>query len=493
MSGPVVAPPGAAKTLIQALVHERHLTREQVIEVLDRRAQAMEIHDFAVSLRQIDRWLAGKVATAPRPSVCRVLEAEFGFPVVQLLAPDDHDPELGIAGRRSPVTNSQHEWRSVRRYLNAHRAQLAKIAAGLYHPEMVVPNTSLLTRPDLMPSEPAPLEDIELRWESAPPVSIDGTEPEARAQFPLRTPDYFYDRYTAAIRYLEAPTLFENRPSYRLTQVCWDGPRQGALAFGSAAYFDKLDISEALGHEFAAVCLTQQGNSEQAKQIGWRDLPFRRVVGDPFDLASRAVIPAITTLTLIQGADSQARFLLHWRDPTKVATAGGLYDVVPAGEFQPSSVYPYDSTNDFNLWRNIVREFSEELLGTPEHDGSRSQPIDYDRWPLYRGLTRARARGAVRAFCFGVGFDALTLAATIPTVVVIDEDAFEELFGQIVQANSEGIIITNEEGRNNPDLALGIPFSAESVEKFLTSKPMAPPGAACLALAWRHHDLLLAR
>jgi len=42
------------------------------------------------------------------------------------------------------------------------------------------------------------------------------------------------------------------------------------------------------------------------------------------------------------------------------------------------------SVNDLGLWRNIVREYSEELLGTPEHDGTRSQPIDYANWPLYQ-------------------------------------------------------------------------------------------------------------
>jgi len=31
------------------------------------------------------------------------------------------------------------------------------------------------------------------------------------------------------------------------------------------------------------------------------------------------------------------------------------------------------------------------LLGAPEHDGSRSTPIDYDAWPFYRQLGQARA------------------------------------------------------------------------------------------------------
>jgi hypothetical protein len=139
----------------------------------------------------------------------------------------------------------------------------------------------------------------------------------------------------------------------------------------------------------------------------WADLPFRALIGDPFDLRRRAIVPAITTLTLRRDpARGTANFLLHWREPDKVATAGGLFDAIPAGEFQPSSLSPWDQTNDFDLWRNIAREFSEELLGAAEHDGSSSEPIDYESWPLFRALTRARNERRLRAFCFGVGLDA---------------------------------------------------------------------------------------
>ena len=63
-------------------------------------------------------------------------------------------------------------------------------------------------------------------------------------------------------------------------------------------------------------------------------LPFRSLIGDPFDPARRAVIPAITTLTIrLRRYPAEPSFLLHWRDPAKVATAGGMYDVIPAGEF----------------------------------------------------------------------------------------------------------------------------------------------------------------
>jgi hypothetical protein len=257
----------------------------------------------------------------------------------------------------------------------------------------------------------------------------------------------------------------------------------GRMDFGPSTYFDKLDISEALGHEYARAA-TGRG----AAGVTWRDLPFRRLT-DPFDLGSRHVIPAITTLTLRRDRElGTAVFLLHWRDPARVATAGGIYDVIPAGEFQPSSIGPWSLADDLDLWRNIVREYSEELCGEPEHDGSRGTPVDYDGWPFYRAINRARASGRLTAYCLGVGLDALTLAATIPTVVVIDDDAFDEVFGDVVESNAEGVTVKSLRGDRS---AKGIPFTEENVDRLVLDEPMAPPGSACLYLAWQHRDLLL--
>lgn len=397
----------------------------------------------------------------------------------------------------SPAYVSQQQWRAVRRHLNHHRAELARAATALYQSAIRLRSTPLLARTDWIPRGPVRLEDIELEWLEGPhPVAIDGSEPEAHAQLPLRTDSYRFDRYTSAIRYVEPPTLFENRPSYRLLDLSWAESGHGRMVFGLGTYFEKLDISEAIGHEFAALWLRHAHHAHSAwdsaeTQRGrqsWAQLPFRRLIGDPFDLRGRAVIPAITTLMLRRRQDGSASFLLHWRDPAKVATAGGLYDVMPAGEFQPAGIGPWNHANDFDLWRNIVRELSEELLGTPEHDGSHTGPIAYDEWPLYRTLNRARAEHRVRAYCLGVGFDALTLAATIPTVLVIDENVFDEVFGEIVRTNAEGITITALDGSRS---AAGIPFSEDNVRRFLEREPMASPGAACLALAWRHRSTLL--
>ncbi len=73
--------------LLQALMRQRHLTREQTVEKLHRRARQLGIKDFALSVRQLDRWLAGDIATQPHPTARLVLEAEFGYPIKQLLSP----------------------------------------------------------------------------------------------------------------------------------------------------------------------------------------------------------------------------------------------------------------------------------------------------------------------------------------------------------------------------------------------------------------------
>jgi transcriptional regulator with XRE-family HTH domain len=394
----------------------------------------------------------------------------------------------------SPVHVSQHQWRTVRRYLNAHRAELTRAAVGLYPPALRLHDTPLLARPEWIPRQPVRLEDIELAWvDDPPPVAVDGSEPEVHGLLPLRTSLRRYDRYTSAIRYVDAPALFENRPSYRLLELCWTDDGRGRMAFGSSTYFEKLDLSEAVGHEFAAVRMREEhrggsAGTPSARQH-WGQLPFRRLIGDPCDLGARSVIPGICTLILRRRANGDASFLLHWRDPAKVATAGGLWDVMPAGEFQPAGIGPCDRTDDFDLWRNIVRELSEELLGTPEHDGSHSGPLTYERWPLYRTLQSARCQGRLHVSCLGVGCGALTLATTIPTVLVIDEDVFDEVFGEIVPANDEGVAITALPGDRS---AAGIPFTEDNIRRLLQREPLSASGAACLALAWRHRDTLLA-
>lgn len=395
--------------------------------------------------------------------------------VRSLIAADDASPE---------IATSRLRWRTQRRWLNQHRSELAQLAVQLYPAECRVPRTPLIAHTGWIANEPVELADLDLTLSEQPhPAAVDGSEPETAAVRPLRVGATHFERYTSVIKHLDPPTLFESRPSYRLLGASLDKRK---FDFGLAAYFDKLDVSEALGHEMALACMDGGIPSSPAGMSGV--LPFRDLIGDPFDASRRAIIPAITTLTIrLRRYPAAPSFLLHWRDPAKVATAGGVYDVIPAGEFQPSSVAWWDRANDFDMWRNIVREYSEELLGEPEFDGTRTQPIDYGNWSLYRDLSQARQAGTVGAFFLGIGVDALTLAATMLTVVVIDDDMFEQVFGDAVRYNDEGEIVSVGGGTPTE----GIPFTAEAVDRMLKSEPMASPGAACLALAWKHRDQLL--
>jgi transcriptional regulator with XRE-family HTH domain len=402
--------------------------------------------------------------------------------------------ELGLSSRPPPVdyndvpeavTVSRLRWRTERRWLNTHRDGLAKLAVGLYPMDWVVPRSPVIAHPSWRLDSPVDLGQLHLRLdEERHPVEVDGSESETEPVRPLRTLDDRFDRYSSAVRYLDSPALFESRPSYRLLSGTL---ATGVLDFGLATYFDKLDISEALGHELAGICEALGGVPRSVESLLGR-LRFRDRIGDPFDPRLRAILPAITTLTIrLRRYPAEPSFLLHWRDPAKVATAAGVYDVIPAGEFQPSSVAPWDRRSDFDLWRNIVREYSEELLGMPEHDGTRSWPIDYDGWPLFRQLHSARRDGTAQAWLLGMGLDALTLAATILTVVVVDDDVFARAFGSSVRFNDEGEIVGVAGGRP----ADGIPFTEVAVRRILEVEPMASPGAACLSLAWQHRNQLL--
>ena len=70
----------------------------------------------------------------------------------------------------------------------------------------------------------------------------------------------------------------------------------------------------------------------------------------------------------------------------------------------------------------------------------------------------------------GIGLDALTLAATILTVV-IDDDAFGSAFESVVRYNDEGEIVGI-----CGDAAEGVPFTDRCVSRMLESEPMASPG-----------------
>jgi hypothetical protein len=188
---------------------------------------------------------------------------------------------------------------------------------------------------------------------------------------------------------------------------------------------------------------------------------------------------AVATLTVrLDRSTGVSTFPLHWRDPAKVGHAGGMYQVIPAGIFQPSGEAPWNWPNDFDLWRCMLREYAEELLGADEDHDSERVPIDYAAWPFAARMTALRAAGRIQAWCLGLGVDPLTFATDLLTVAVFDAAGYDELFGDMVRSNAEGTVIASW------------PFEEQAVTELIRDHPVQAAGAALLSLALRHKDLL---
>lgn len=177
--------------------------------------------------------------------------------------------------------------------------------------------------------------------------------------------------------------------------------------------------------------------------------------------------------------------VLHDRSTSKVATAGGIVTAIPCGVFQPSTVRYVDHDQDFDIWRNIIREYSEEFLGNAEHGGD-EQGADYTAEPL-ASLDQARREGKIRVYAIGIRVGALDLWSSLETVAVIDGDAYDELFANAVTVNDEGSMV--QTGTHVPSIL--IPFTESTINDLFAAGRLAGETRFNLSRSWRHRDLLL--
>lgn len=416
----------------------------------------------------------------------RRLARQLGIPPERLgvlpnRSGDAHPLAAHVSDQPGPGRDSQEHWREVRGELNSHRAALGDLAAELYPRQLRIPDTTVLTSPDWLPDGLVDLADVTLEWRTtAPTPRITGKDPASTCARPLMASGQRYDRYSRALRDLARPRLLDNRISYRLLDVSW-GDNKGSASFNYTTYFDVLDVGESLAHEFTEAWL-----KAGRKRPSFADLAFRRTIDDPFDLAARPMLPSINTLTIRHDPIEGHRMYLHRRDAKAVAAAGGMYHVTPAGAFQPAALAPAHQSNDFSLWRNIQREFSEEFLGNAEHDGNGIEPIAYDTDEPFVSFEHARQAGDFRVFACAVVLEPLTLWAEFLTIAVIAAPAFDKLFSTMVAINEEGAAVSTEAGQPTT----GIPFTADARER-LQNEPLSPISRACIELAWRNRKELL--
>lgn len=284
------------------------------------------------------------------------------------------------------------------------------------------------------------------------------------------------------MRDLDRPRLFENRICYRL-QAARFTHSQGILSLGYMRYFDMIDVGESLAHELAVTALRDNNSPVRMPPEMLRErLPFRKLAGDPFDLDAYPLLFSISTLT-IRRSRARDTFMMLRRGSGKVAIAGDMISVMPTGVFQPASIMPTHDDADFDMWRNMMREYSEEFLGNPEHDGN-GDPIDYENEEPFRSLNAARRGGRVKVHFLGISIDSLNFVGDALTVAVFDADTFDDVFRDMVEINEEGTVARDGKTLEN------FVFDDETIDRLLDTEAIAPSGAACLTLARQHRDAL---
>lgn len=409
----------------------------------------------------------------------REIAAALGIPPERFGLFAHDDPEMTDGSCGEPAGPEADQWRRVRQTLNHRRQLLTKLAADLYPGALRVQGTPLITTSGWLLGQPAPLSSVTLHWnpEATPPL-VTGAEPESSPCRPPCPNGSRYPRYSRVIRDLARPVLFENRVSYRLLSVHREGTGV-RHEYGPTTYFDMVDVCEAAAHELAAAWLAH------GDKVSLDDLPFRSLIGDPFDLTRRSLLPSVDTLTIRHDRrGGKSSFMLHRRNAGNVAVAGGMAHVMPAGTFQPSGIAPWNVAADFSIWRNIMRELSEEFLGNPEHDGSGSL-VNYENDEPFRSLEECHRDGGITAWSAGLALDPLTLAGEILTILVIAAEDFDNIFADLVSRNAEGDVMPGTDG------SVGVPWRRDSVFRLLAEQPLAPAAAGLIEYAWKHQDAFL--
>ncbi|SEF23323.1 hypothetical protein SAMN05421837_102116 [Amycolatopsis pretoriensis] len=324
-----------------------------------------------------------------------------------------------------------------------------------------LPGTSLLAQPGWVPEAPYDLDEIELAWADRPgPAAPSKALPAAKLGR--------QGTYSSALREVAGLRDLFDGTVYRLLDARLDAGGK-RMTFTESSYFEYLDTSEVLA--FEAVSRKRSRRRADGRRT------YRRRLADPFSFANRVVPLGINTLTLRVEGDRAGFFLLD-RDARKVVNNSRMLSALPSGEFTPSDRTREALANDRDLWKNIMREYAEEFLGTEEAFGQGGRWIDYENESPYAELNQAKRSGKLKIKVLGFGIDPLPWKPELLTVCLIDADVFDSVFAAMVERNDEGLLLT---GRNRQ----GLPFDADTVRLYGEDEGTSPDAAACLELAWR--------
>ncbi len=296
-----------------------------------------------------------------------------------------------------------------------------------------------------------------------------------------------YAKYSDAVNDLAPPGMWENRICYRVCEINLTSA-QPSIILDTMNYFDSFDEGEAVNHEWHIA----SGKKSHAN--------LRKKIGDPTLLGGRNGIGAVSAVTIVN-YEGNPKFLLHERNVTNVATSRGMKHVVPSGVFQPASISEQSRELDADIWKSMIREYAEEILGKDEARYLTNDVIDYSSVPPYRTFQQLGLDGHFNLYLLGVGINPTNLVVEFLLAGVFDETA-KLKFGTdwpilASRQTTDGSITSGrmEEGRFVPGkTGIELDFDLSTIDA-LTQEPgqMSSASVACLRLALHFRTTILAK
>jgi hypothetical protein len=449
--------------LLEELMHQRRWTREKTIEALERRARDLGVRDFSLSVRQLDRWLAGQLETRPRLAVCHVVEEEFGRPIEDLLSPYVPAAPAGTHRQISGTGRLRTEefvswladhsdvdftdlWNAVsdaaqQMEATAHhqRATVERARAAVGRCQIGDAVASYYGEPDYLYQADVGGRHLRLSVLARPshrglalPIT-DASGSEVVTDTEIVAP-LLPQGVRAAVARLGAVEVDErvmvNDLLYRLThmQITDTGihPTFALMDFASYALTGDLLEEELVDHLAA--------RSDGSMPLRELYLPS---VDRAWDFCSRYCAGGPACLTAIARPDGDYALLVQQRS-SRVLNVAGRLAVIPKAFHQPM----VDSIAESAIGSTVERELEEELFGRADLDqlaaaaGRRAAP----RHPLNLSapgawLLQNPDRWKLECTAFGVNL--VNGNYEFACLLVIEDPSWWELHGHQVEANWE--------------------------------------------------------
>lgn len=407
-----------------------------------------------------------------------------------------HDPER-------KYHQAIERFKDTRRYLKDKRTELIAQASEYYKKSFDFTSIkcdiggesfdcNLLSKEEWVPESAKLLEEVVLSQDTNWSNSIENLENEHKDVVLtecINELNYLWPKrkrsdilkYSDLIGNYDSPANWWNSPSYMLTNV--RGGDQLKLTFKLGMYWNYQDTLEALAFEAASKAEKTRNNTFKMAQ-----LRARKNLGGPTEFNKRYSGFGVLTISIFPRKGTY-RFIMHERLKGSVATSEGVIHVVPAGDFQPSSNSALVFERDFDFWKNIMREFNEEIINPDKENANIKYAVDWINDLPFKDFSYYKKNGQIRVYYLGFGLDPLNLKPLLLTALVFSEEAFEKIVPTPYETNLEGILLWKHKGKEFE----GYAFNEEDVKYFLKQTRLEVGGRACLMAAWNFRDQLLGR